>query len=392
MEIDLALVPVWIWVIFVFALGCSIGSFLNVVIWRLPRGMSLAHPPSSCPGCKERIKFYDNIPLVSWLVLGGKCRCCKSPISPRYIIIEFITGLVHVGVFAAYFVWGTRSALVGMEQFANGGWLIFLVHITLISALIAASAIDLELWIIPISICWFVTAVGIAGAATAGFVIDPEYIRANGLLPFAKGGVGAAAIGAGIGMIISNLLLMTGVIKPSYAQYNENETDLTMPQADDARYNHRVEVLREIVFLLPILVCGAGLYWAAKNNEAVRDLWGKLDSFAVFNGFAGALWGYFCGAGIVWATRILGTLGFGKEAMGLGDVHLMGAAGTIIGPGMAVVAFFIAPFVGLMWALYQLIFKKTRQIPYGPFLSLAICAVMIFADDISEYITHMMGY
>ncbi len=79
-------------------------------------------------------------------------------------------------------------------------------------------------------------------------------------------------------------------------------------------------------------------------------------------------------------TRILGTLGFGKEAMGLGDVHLMGAAGAVVGPVMVVIAFFIAPFFGLGWALFQMIFKKIRQIPYGPFLSLAVLTIMILHD------------
>ena len=87
-------------------------------------------------------------------------------------------------------------------------------------------------------------------------------------------------------------------------------------------------------------------------------------------GLLGSVFGYFVGCATVWATRILGTLGFGKEAMGLGDVHLMGAAGAVVGPIMVVIAFFIAPFFGLGWALFQMFFKKIRQIPYGPFLSM----------------------
>ena len=72
--------------------------------------------------------------------------------------------------------------------------------------------------------------------------------------------------------------------------------------------------------------------------------------------------------------------------MGLGDVHLMGAAGTIIGPLFAVIAFFIAPFFGLTWAAIQMFFKKTQQIPYGPFLSLAIFTVIILHDRIFGYL------
>ena len=75
--------------------------------------------------------------------------------------------------------------------------------------------------------------------------------------------------------------------------------------------------------------------------------------------------------------------------MGLGDVHLMGAAGTVIGPLLVVVAFFIAPFFGLFWAGVQMFFKKTRQIPYGPFLSLAVFTVMILHDWIRDRISFM---
>ena len=72
----------WIWLIFIFAFGSCIGSFLNVVIYRIPREKSIVTPPSACPECNKGIKFYDNIPLVSWVLLGGKCRYCKAKISP----------------------------------------------------------------------------------------------------------------------------------------------------------------------------------------------------------------------------------------------------------------------------------------------------------------------
>jgi leader peptidase (prepilin peptidase)/N-methyltransferase len=75
--------------------------------------------------------------------------------------------------------------------------------------------------------------------------------------------------------------------------------------------------------------------------------------------------------------------------MGLGDVHLMGAAGAVIGPVFVVIAFFVAPFFGLAWAAYQVFFKKTRQIPYGPFLSLAVFAVMIFHNYFRIYIMNV---
>ncbi|GAJ13021.1 unnamed protein product, partial [marine sediment metagenome] len=95
-------VPDWIWLIFIFAFGCCIGSFLNVVIYRVPRDKSLVMPPSACPACDKHIRFYDNIPLLSWLLLGRKCRYCKAPISPRYFVVELLTALVFAGLFVLY--------------------------------------------------------------------------------------------------------------------------------------------------------------------------------------------------------------------------------------------------------------------------------------------------
>jgi leader peptidase (prepilin peptidase)/N-methyltransferase len=140
------------------------------------------------------------------------------------------------------------------------------------------------------------------------------------------------------------------------------------------------------VFLVPILVCCAAVYLIGQRFPQIHDWWRNSSQKPAIAGLFGSLWGYFVGCGIVWAVRILGTLGFGKEAMGLGDVHLMGAAGAVIGPVFVVAAFFIAPFFGLGWAGFQMLFKKTRQIPYGPFLSLGVLGVMIFHDRIIDYL------
>jgi leader peptidase (prepilin peptidase)/N-methyltransferase len=132
-----------------------------------------------------------------------------------------------------------------------------------------------------------------------------------------------------------------------------------------------------------------GAYQVLMRITPINSLWLDFSQRPAVAGFLGSLWGYFVGCGLVWATRIFGTLGFGKEAMGLGDVHLMGAAGTIIGPVCVIAAFFIAPFFGLAWAGLQLFFRKSRQIPYGPFLSLGVVTVMILHDWIFHYLNIM---
>jgi leader peptidase (prepilin peptidase)/N-methyltransferase len=96
-------------VAFVFLMGLIIGSFLNVCILRIPPGLSVVRPSSRCPKCHAEIKAYDNIPVLSWLILGGKCRGCKTTISPMYPAIEFLTGVLFV---VCYLLFGESLATV----------------------------------------------------------------------------------------------------------------------------------------------------------------------------------------------------------------------------------------------------------------------------------------
>ncbi len=86
----------------IFVLGLAFGSFLNVCIYRLPRDLSVVSPRSACPHCKRLIAFYDNVPIISWVVLRGRCRYCKARISPRYLFVEFLTGALFLGIYAYF--------------------------------------------------------------------------------------------------------------------------------------------------------------------------------------------------------------------------------------------------------------------------------------------------
>ncbi len=128
-----------------FIIGLIIGSFLNVVIYRIPRKKSLVKPPFSvCPYCGAKIAFYDNIPLISYLILKGRCRHCKAKIPITYPLIELLTALFFVSNF--YFF---------------GLSLQFLSAAVLTSALIAISMIDIQFKIIPNAITWPITVVGL---------------------------------------------------------------------------------------------------------------------------------------------------------------------------------------------------------------------------------------
>ncbi len=119
----------------VFILGAAIGSFLNVVVYRLPEGLSLLYPPSRCPKCQQRLKPYDNVPVFGWLWLLGRCRNCKLPIAFRYPLVEFATGCLFVSVFARF----------GMSWQTPGYWLF-------VCWLLALALIDLDTMTLPNSL------------------------------------------------------------------------------------------------------------------------------------------------------------------------------------------------------------------------------------------------
>src|SRR5437870_4139312 len=146
--------------VFLFALGAVIGSYLNVCIYRLPKSdafwpalRSLYSPPSHCPGCKQPIKFYDNIPILGWLLLRGRCRRCRRRISPRYPLIELLTAVLFVLVYVVEVPWvwhgsvsssgiwhamGPQIMTGGLTDSAIMHWR-YAFHMVLIVALIAAT-------------------------------------------------------------------------------------------------------------------------------------------------------------------------------------------------------------------------------------------------------------
>lgn len=157
-------------------LGACFGSFANVLIYRLPAEESLVTPPSRCPGCGKGIAFYDNIPVLSWLILRGKCRNCQARISVQYPLIELASAGLAV---LAVWKWG----------FSYAG----LAHGLLLIGLLALILIDLRHWLLPFAITIPLTLLGLAGAAFFG------------MLPLK-----AALIGAAVGFGIFLLMLVGG--------------------------------------------------------------------------------------------------------------------------------------------------------------------------------------
>ena len=333
-----------IWIIFLLATGACIGSFLNVVIYRMPRRQSIAFPPSCCPNCGRAIRWYDNIPILSWLLLRGQCRDCKVRISPRYLIIEAAGAVLLTGLFICYFVLEIRD---GAGRFPDA-WPMFAAHAALLFGLLACSIVDIDNWIVPLEVCWFVSLVGLASATAAP----------HPFIPTVGPAVGAMSLAGAIGLTIGLALLRGGIIRQSFIDAGHR------PSGDDAKdtgvaittrhgVNPRKEVLREVVFLAPAILLGLSAYLLVTRVGIVAEVWGGLIDAASggpaahFNAFLSAIFGYLIGGLLIWGMRILGTLGFGKEAMGLGDVHLLAAVGAVTGWFVPSIAFFVAPIFAL---------------------------------------------
>ena len=139
------MLPIWFGSAIAFVYGTIVGSFLNVCIYRLPEEQSIVSPPSHCPKCNVKLKGIDLIPLFSFLLLGRKCRYCKTPISWRYFTVELVTGLVFVATYLRY-----------------GYTIDFFPYVLFLSALIVAFLVDLDHWIIPdqVSIAGIVIGLG----------------------------------------------------------------------------------------------------------------------------------------------------------------------------------------------------------------------------------------
>lgn len=366
------LVPTLLQAIFMFALGACVGSFVNVVAWRWPRRQGIVTPPSRCTTCGRSLRWWENVPLVSWVALRGRCRTCGVRLGAGHVLVEAGAGALFAGTFILLFCgpwrepaspdanwwirlgpWGAMPALVAV--------------LTLWGGLLAVGLIDADTGYVPLPLTGLVTGVGLvamliqaiafrgaSGALAAGWPCGappPAWCAAGvgGLL-----GVAAAAVALQLGLLWR-----------------------TFDASDDSRdwtaSRSRREVLKEVPFLmLPLIGMVLGHRFATTGALAAEGpIWLSLGASGL---------GLLVAAGSIWITRILGTLAFGREAMGLGDVHIMAAAGVVLGWRDAALVYLAAPFLALVWValsggLARWRGGQAREMPYGPHLAMA-CVVV----------------
>ncbi|MBH06842.1 MAG: hypothetical protein CMJ20_11035 [Phycisphaeraceae bacterium] len=467
---------VWFWLVLVTAYGACVGSFLNVLIYRLPRDLDIATSPSSCPKCGHRLTWYDNVPVFGWIWLRGRCRYCSNVINIEYPVIETLTATLFGGLFAIYYMTDLPNGHLPNGQWLSMGlmvtWPVLVVHLVLLGSLIVASVIDFKFFVIPLSIPRVVTLFALLELPLA--VLWFAGIAAEELTP--NSNFVGTALGGGMGLLVANGLLATGLLPRSFDTPPENQAPMTSHETsttpqDVQQWHVWHGLTRECLFAIGLVVLTGGLWgfqvvmgtapflpeamgvelpvhnilmviatvvlaillsgviwsrrqpispeaasqpppaewpiWPHPRREVLKEClfllwplvgawvgWMSLDDHGAASGqcrggiaaplavLTGCLLGYFVGAAVVWVTRIVGTLVFGREAMGLGDVHLLGAIGAVLGWQDVLLVFFIAPFFGLISALLlagigKLVRGQVRMIPYGPYLAIATIVVMV---------------
>lgn len=266
-----------------FAAGAIVASFLNVVVWRVPRDESIVSPPSHCPKCGKRLRWWMNVPIVSWLALRGKCAFCGKPVSVRYPLVEAL------------------GAFLFLAAFWRFGWFAPLAWVWL-SLMLVGAFIDLDYKILPD----FVTLGGIAW-----------------------------------GLAVSAAFWAIGAFTP-YHFHN----------------------IAEHCFFIP-----------------------PLESLA----------GAALGLGLLWLVRAVGGLAFKREAMGMGDVLLMGAVGAISGPRAVAAVLTISAFLGSIAGLALLAAGRlrggaeAREIPYGPFICAAEAIWLFCGEELWRWYCGLTG-
>jgi len=379
--------------LFVFCFGACVGSFLNVVIYRLPAGMGVVTPASRCPTCGANLRFFrENLPIVGYFIVRGKCRYCGVKLSPQYMIIELLMALMFVGLYLAFYAaspktpwWGEVGGQWWHTNMIVLTWPTFIAFAFMLAGLVAMTVIDARTFTIPIQIPLFITFTAFIAYPLQAILPRAYTMLQTWPIPAVCWTGVLMSIGGMAGIALATLWLKTGKLRYSFADYHlfvkEGETLGEYPHA-------RREMRHELLFLTP---CMLGLF----GGWALAKALPQTPPPVVLQALGASFAGYLVGGGLIWGIRIIGTLGFGREAMGLGDVHLLAAIGAVMGWFDPILIFFIAPFSGLLWHIVSKgigsVFKGAkRELPYGPHLAVATLVVILCRPGIHTLWSNML--
>ncbi|MEI6084169.1 MAG: prepilin peptidase [Verrucomicrobiota bacterium] len=344
----------------VFIFGAVVGSFLNVCIYRMPLGLSVVSPPSACPHCKTHIKWYHNIPLFTYLAIGGKCRYCGAKITARYFLVELLTALAFLTVWLSF-----------------DGWLPA-VYWLLLAGFIVATFIDFEHFIIPNEIT--------LGGVVVGFIVSVLYPPLHGDVT-----IGMAALHSFLGILCGGGVLYL-VVEAGKLMFGKRKVPLDpgtlIVIADQKIQVGEEEVTWEDLFFRDsdrITLQAATLKFGEQSFENVKVVVSETTLLVNDQTFDLAQ------IGRIEATTDLIVLP--REAMGLGDVKLLAAIGAFLGWQCTLFTIFSSSLIGGFVGLILIVFKQTNwqgRIPYGPYIVAGAILWIFFGQEIVHWYMNFM--
>ena len=350
-----ALVPFHFWSLTFFALGCIVGSFLNVCIYRMPLGLSVVSPPSHCPHCKYAIPFYLNVPLVTWLWLGGKCKNCGAKISPRYFIVELLTGIAFLGCWLKFGDAG--HPLQSMP--------IAFVYAVFLAGLICATFIDFEHFIIPDEITF--------GGMVAGFAASFFLPALHGANSFGAGMLRSViGIVAGAGIVYAILRLGKLLFG---RQKLKLPAETTIVFSETHLHFSGKEIAYEELFYRKSDVIVLQARTLELIDRGYENVLVRLSPSSLKIGDE-----EIAPDGVPYLEAVSGEIVLPREAMGLGDVKFMGAIGAFIGWQGTVFSLAVSALIGSVAGVSLILMRKrawSSRMPYGPYIA-AAAVIWIF--------------
>lgn len=340
----------------VFVFGAVVGSFLNVCIHRMPRGQSIVSPPSACPHCQTHIRWYHNIPLVTYLLIRGKCRYCGEAITPRYFIVELLTAVAFLAVWLRFDGWEP------------------VIYWILLSGLVVATFIDCEHLIIPNEIT--------LGGIVVGVLLS--LLRPTDAIP--------ALLQSFLGILCGGGVLFV-VVEAGKLLFGKQKLDLTSDTRIEIA-NRRVTINADvwpwenlfyrqsdrITFSAATLKFGDQIFESVPVEISETKLTVNGQEFDLVT------------IGPIDATS--DRICLPREAMGFGDVKLLAAIGAFLGWQATLFTVFFSSVLGSLVGLSGIAFRRLQwqtQIPYGPYLVVPAVVWIFYGQSIVQWYLRIIG-
>jgi leader peptidase (prepilin peptidase) / N-methyltransferase len=335
--------------------GLLIGSFLNVVIYRVPRGESVAFPGSHCGSCGAAVKAYDNIPLLSYALLRGRCRRCRAAISWVYPAVELLTGLLFLAV-----------------VFKSGATWRAVAEMAFVAVMVALVFIDARHKLLPDAITYPSLLAALLASAALGWAGAPVVGRAvfpDDSMRWMALGVGALLIAAAVPLfwLVDR---MDDVLFGKYFEWEEEGATPEETAAEKAAERRHDRMVRAT--MLAGLIAAA--VWAGLVFLKWQDLPARVGTAVAYERLLGACLGALVGGAAYFYTR-------GVEGMGLGDVKMMAVIGAFLGWQSSILVLIVGTLLGSVVGLA--LASRSAQgfktaIPFGVFLGLAAVGALFF--------------